>query len=125
MLIVYASKTGKVRSFVNKLGMRAVEIKDEVILTEPFVLITYTIGFGQVPDEVQNFLEDNHIYLRGVISSGNRNWGNNFGKAADIISQKYRLADGSNIPLLHKFEMAGTNKDIEIVRNRILYEIAA
>ncbi|WP_088363947.1 class Ib ribonucleoside-diphosphate reductase assembly flavoprotein NrdI [Bacillus cereus] len=125
MLIVYASKTGKVRSFINKLGMRAVEIKDEIIVTEPFVLITYTIGFGQVPDEVQNFLEDNHMYLRGVISSGNRNWGNNFGKAADIISQKYRLRNGSNIPILHKFEMAGTNKDIEIVRNRILYEIAA
>ncbi|MED2737195.1 class Ib ribonucleoside-diphosphate reductase assembly flavoprotein NrdI [Bacillus toyonensis] len=125
MLIVYASKTGKVKSFINKLGMRAVEVQDGITVQEPFVLITYTIGFGQVPEEVQNFLEDNHKYLRGVISSGNRNWGSNFGKAGDIISQNYRLADGSNVPLLHKFEMAGTNKDVEIVRNRILFVLAA
>lgn len=125
MLIVYASKTGKVRSFINKLGMRALEIQDDVKVQEPYVLITYTIGFGQVPEEVQNFLEGNHKYLRGVISSGNRNWGSNFGKAADIISQNYRLADGSNVPILHKFEMAGTNKDVEIVRNKILCDVAA
>lgn len=125
MLIVYASKTGKVKSFINKLGMRAVEIQDGLKVQEPFVLITYTIGFGQVPEEVQSFLKGNHTYLRAVISSGNRNWGSNFGKAADIISQSYRLADGSNVPLLHKFEMAGTNKDVEIVRNRILFDVAA
>ncbi len=41
---------------------------------EPFIIVTGTIGFGEVPEPVQSFLEVNHQYIRGVAASGNRNW---------------------------------------------------
>ena len=31
---------------------------------EPYILVTGTIGFGEVPKEVQSFLEINHHNLR-------------------------------------------------------------
>lgn len=109
MLIVYASKFGNTKEFVNKLNMRAINIRDTKTVNEPFVLVTFTFGFGEVPEEVASFLEygDNSKYIRGVASGGNRNWGRNFGNAASIISQKY------NVPILLKFELQGSSKDVE------------
>lgn len=107
MLIVYDSKTGKVEQFVKKLRLQAIKIHDDLIVKEPFVLVTYTIGFGEVPETTQKFLERNFRYLKGVASSGNRIWGVNFAKSADIIATQY------NVPIICKFELAGTKKDIE------------
>lgn len=77
-------------------------------MNEPYILITYTTGFGQVPQTTLDFLTNNHHFLLAVASSGNRNWGNNFGKSADIISELYK------VPIIHKFELSGTQKDVEI-----------
>lgn len=118
MLIAYDSKTGNVRRFVNKLNMRVIQIEEDLILNEPFVLITYTTGFGQVPQKVMKFLEKNHKYLRGVAASGNRNWGDMFAKSADIISVKYM------IPIVTKFELSGTELDVQNFKRRVM-EIAA
>lgn len=107
MLVVWSSKTGNVKRFISKLGIKNIELQDYLIINEPFVIITYTTGFGLVPQKVIDFLENNHFYLRGVASSGNRNWHNNFALAADKISQKY------GVPIIHKFELSGTNKDVE------------
>lgn len=107
MKIAYDSKTGNVRRFVKKLNIDAIEINEDLILEELFVLITYTTGFGQVPQKVLQFLEKNHSNLLGVAASGNRNWGNNFCKSADTISNMY------NVPIIHKFELSGTNKDVD------------
>lgn len=51
-----------------------------------------------------------------ISSSGNRNWGKNFGKAALLIKEKY------NIPILMLFELSGTNLDIKEFIHRV-YEI--
>lgn len=118
MLIAYDSKTGNVRRFVNKLNMRAIQIEEDLILNEPFVLITYTTGFGQVPQKVIKFLEKNHKYLIGVAASGNRNWGDMFAKSADIISFKYM------VPIVTKFELSGTELDVQNFKRRVM-EIAA
>ena len=107
MLVVYDSKTGKVKQFVSKLKLPAVRIVDNLIVNEPFVLVTYTIGFGEVPETTNKFLINNHFYLRGVASSGNKVWGLNFAKSADIISAQY------NVPIICKFELAGTDRDVE------------
>lgn len=108
MLIAYDSKTGNVKRFVTKLELPCIQLKEDLMVNEKFILITYTIGFGEVPKNVMTFLEKNHQYLIGVASSGNRNWGNNFAVAADIIAAKY------NVPIIHKFELSGTKKDVEI-----------
>ena len=40
------------------------------------------------------------------MGSGNKNWGNRFAKAAEIISEQY------NAPLLMKIELHGNTKDL-------------
>ncbi|MCU6709540.1 class Ib ribonucleoside-diphosphate reductase assembly flavoprotein NrdI [Paenibacillus sp. J5C_2022] len=105
MLVVYDSKTGNVKRFVNKLEMRTMSIDEYHDIDEPYVLITYTTGFGQVPEKVASFLEAKHGMLRGVAASGNRNWGTGFAKSADTISQKY------DVPVIAKFELSGTTQD--------------
>ncbi|MDG4658403.1 class Ib ribonucleoside-diphosphate reductase assembly flavoprotein NrdI [Ectobacillus antri] len=117
MRIVYDSMTGNVKRFIHKLGMPAMQIRDDLVMDEEFILVTYTTGFGNVPERVDRFLEQNHCNLKGVSASGNRNWGNSFGASADKIASKY------GVPVISKFELAGTSKDIQIFKERVL-EIA-
>ncbi|AJY74064.1 class Ib ribonucleoside-diphosphate reductase assembly flavoprotein NrdI [Paenibacillus beijingensis] len=107
MLVAFDSRTGNVRKFVRKLNLPSVQIDESLKLDEPFVLITYTTGFGEVPPKVSKFLERNAAYLRGVSASGNRNWGTGFAKSADTLSQRYR------VPIVCKFELSGTTRDVE------------
>ncbi|KIL38901.1 ribonucleotide reductase stimulatory protein [Gordoniibacillus kamchatkensis] len=107
MLIVYDSRTGNVRRFAEKLPVPTVQIEDGMAVDEPFVLITYTTGFGQVPDKVKAFLQRNYRYLRGVSASGNRNWGEGFARSADRIAERY------GVPVLGKFELSGTSHNVE------------
>ncbi|WP_372635701.1 class Ib ribonucleoside-diphosphate reductase assembly flavoprotein NrdI [Cohnella sp.] len=115
MMIAYDSKTGNVRRFVEKLKLPSVQIEESMDLDQPFVLITYTTGFGQVPDRVASFLKKNHRKLRGVSASGNRNWGNGFALSADRIAEMY------GVPVISKFELSGTTKDVE----RFVQEVRA
>lgn len=107
MLILYDSKTGNVRRFAGKLDMPAYPIEETMAVDEPFVLVTYTTGFGQVPEKVLSFLKRNHRYLKGVAASGNRNWGAGFARSADRISEMY------GVPVLGKFELSGTRQSVE------------
>lgn len=65
-----------------------------------------------VPKQVIRFLnnENNRNLLRGVIASGNLNFGVDFGKAGDVISAKCR------VPYLYRFELMGTEVDVQRVR---------
>jgi len=112
-LIAYDSKTGNVRRFVEKLNMRMIQIEDKMTLDEPFVLITYTTGFGQVPAKVLSFLQKNHRHLIGVSASGNRNWGEGFARSADLIAKLYK------VPVLSKFELSGTKQDVERFKQEV------
>lgn len=107
MRIVYDSKTGSVKRFVQKLHVNGIQITNGLVMEGPYVLITYTTGFGQVPPTTERFLEHNAAWLRGVVSSGNQNWGLNYGRAADAIALKY------DVPLLMKFELSGTKNDVQ------------
>lgn len=113
MLVAYDSRTGNVKKFVDKLGMNAVQIDERLQLEEPFVLVTYTTGFGQIPDKVSAFLQKNHRWLRGVSASGNRNWGPAFAKSADLVSNQY------GVPVVCKFELSGMSRDVELFRQGV------
>ncbi|MDX5808717.1 class Ib ribonucleoside-diphosphate reductase assembly flavoprotein NrdI [Bacillus cereus group sp. BfR-BA-02730] len=113
MLIVYASKTGNVKRFVGKTGLETVQISEELMVNEKCVLITYTTGFGAVPEEVSEFMKKNSKNVVGVVASGNRNWGDMFGASADKISKQYGM------PVLMKFEMSGTNNDVELFKTKV------
>jgi protein involved in ribonucleotide reduction len=114
LLIIYDSLTGNVQRFINKLDMRSTKITTELSINEPFVLITYSIGYGEVPKSIEKFLESNHQYLKGIIGSGNRNWGKFYCGAAEIISKRY------DVPLLHKFELSGNAYDVEKIKQEVL-----
>jgi len=109
MWIVYASRTGNVERFVQQLPPwpRLRLRSGEEHLEEPFVLVTYTTGFGEVPPEVWRFAQAHRSWVRGVAASGNRSWGSHFARAAD------RLAAALEVPLLHKFELSGWPGDVQ------------
>ncbi len=119
MQIVYYSLTGNVRRFIQRTdAIHTIELTEEtneLEMYEPFILVTGTIGFGEVPEVVDTFLNygQNSTFLKGVVGSGNRNWGQNFAKASKTLSGKY------NVPLLHTFELHGNDKDIEIFNQKV------
>lgn len=108
VLVVYDTMTGNVRRFVNKLPkqFKCYHIS-EYDGTSPFVLVTYTTNFGEVPETTTKFLKQHGDKMLGVSSSGNKNWGRFFGIAADKISTMYK------VPLISKFELQGTEQDIK------------
>jgi protein involved in ribonucleotide reduction len=106
MLIVYDTFTGNVKDFVNKLPYKCCHLS-EYDGTNPFILVTYTIGFGEVPDTTKGFLMKHSGNMKAIASSGNRNWGGNFANAATLISNKYK------VPIILKFELKGTDTDIQ------------
>lgn len=116
MIIAYASMTGNVERFVNKLDIETkVKVSSGLSINSPYVLITYTTGFGEVPNVVKDFLlrAMNRENLVAVIGSGNRNWGDMFCGGAEKVASQY------NVPLLHKFELSGLDSDVDIVTEKI------
>ena len=86
-------------------------------IAAPFVLVcpTYADGLGRgaVPKQVIRFLNrpETRALLRGVIAGGNRNFGENFALAGRII------ADKCGVPLLYRFELAGTEEETARIRD--------
>ncbi len=94
--------------------------KDEMVkANQPFILVTPTYadneGNGAVPKQVIKFLnnENNRKLMVGVIAGGNTNFGKFFGHAGTVISKK------CNVPLLYKFELTGTLRDIQNLREGV------
>ncbi|MGE6631538.1 class Ib ribonucleoside-diphosphate reductase assembly flavoprotein NrdI [Bacillus sp. NPDC077027] len=112
--IVFDSKTGNVQRFLDKIPFTDKrKLTGEEFLDSPFILVTYTTGFGQVPSATQEFLEKNAHLLLGVAVSGNKVWGDNFAKSADTISKQYQ------VPILHTFELSGTKRDVELFTQEV------
>jgi protein involved in ribonucleotide reduction len=109
-MIAFASRTGNVRYVVSKLGLPAFDIEDRQLISEPFLLFTYTDGLGEIPAKVRQFMEQNGSLCRGVIVSGNSNFGTTFGKAGEVIAAQW------SIPLVRKLELRGFGDDYEAIR---------
>lgn len=119
VVIVFYSFTGQTRRFIEKVKavstVECIELKEDLKVNSRFILLTSTIGFGQVPDSVAKFLENNHENMEAVMSNGNKNWGENFAKAGDIISEHYK------VPLIARYELAGTNEDVQTLIEYMRY----
>ena len=120
-LIFYSSASGNTLRFVEKLGLpaRRIPISPEDPMPEPgapYVLISPTYadgeGRGAVAKQVIHFLNDpdRRALLRGVIASGNRNFGATYALAGKVIATK------CNVPVLYRFELAGMETDLARVR---------
>lgn len=109
MKVVYASRTGNVQSFMDKTGLSdtlLIENGNEKV-NEKFVLVTYTDGYGELPEEVATFLEKNNAFIVAVAASGDTSYGDAYCLAADVVSDTY------GVPILVKFENDGSNEDVE------------
>ncbi len=109
MLLVYFSKTANVSRLINKLNQpyfKQVRGTADLIVDEPVILITYTTGMGEVPQEVYQFCQNNQPSLHYVMASGNRNWGKLFARSGDLIEQQF------GAKLLYKFELSGSKNDL-------------
>ncbi|KPN95054.1 class Ib ribonucleoside-diphosphate reductase assembly flavoprotein NrdI [Lysinibacillus sp. ZYM-1] len=110
-MIVYASRTGNVRNVVSKLQAETVELSEELQLNKPYLLITYTDGLGDIPAKVARFLEKNRDFCKGVVASGNSNFGHNvFGAAGEKIAATY------HVPLVRKLDLRGNQTDYEAIQ---------
>ena len=121
-LVYYSSRSENTARFVERLGLPAERIPISAdrpfpMPLQPYVLIcpTYADGEGRgaVPKQVIRFLNDptRRGLLRGVIASGNRNFGQTYALSGDVIARK------CNVPVLYRFELAGTKIDIARVRD--------
>lgn len=118
MIVYFSSASNYTHRFVEKLGLPAKRIPlhgETLKISEPFVLLTPTYGAGgkgYVPKQVIKFLNDdiNRLFIRGVIASGNTNFGEDYCKAGRIISDK------CSVPLLFRFELMGLIEDVEQVQ---------
>ena len=110
-MIVYASRTGNVRYIASKLKAECIEISEELKLTRPYLLITYTDGLGDIPAKVARFLENNAKFCKGVVVSGNSNFGHTaFGGAGDKIAATYHIS------LVRKLDLRGYQEDYEEIQ---------
>lgn len=116
-MIVFASRTGNVRHIVGKLdkSIPTMELSNDLVMNQPYLLFTYTDGLGEVPKEVWRFLnnDNNAKYLKGVIASGNSNFGHNvFCGSAEKINEQY------NVPIIRKIELRGFDSDIKAIEDK-------
>lgn len=116
--IYFESKTGNVRRFVNKLADMScdviiIDINSHEHFENKGHLVSYTTASGQIPIATSYFVEHYFNLLLSVSSSGNRNFGKNFGVCADKISERFLIDIGA------KFELSGTDRDIERMKDFI------
>lgn len=115
MMIVYASRTGNVENLVARLGLDNINVSEADGIADDYILITYTDGAGDIPFEVEEFLEHNSSHLKGVIASGDRSYGDdNYCVAGDKISAIY------GVPCLYKVENSGTDEDVKAILAMVL-----
>lgn len=120
-IVYFSSATENTHRFVQKLGLEALRIPlratDEPLqVDEEYVLLVPSYGGGDgrkaVPKQVIKFLNNPHNrqLCRGVISSGNTNFGTAYCIAGEVISAKVK------VPHLYRYELLGTPQDVENVR---------
>lgn len=112
MLVYWSSRSGNTRRFVEKLGLPFKDLGASCDAPYLLVFPTYADGNGDgaVPKPVIRFLNVNRHLMLGVIGGGNRNFGASFCLGARVVSVK------CSVPLLHRFELAGTDADVDAVR---------
>lgn len=123
ILVYFSSKSENTHRFVQKLGLPALRIplqRDEPLeVSQPYILLTPTYGGGHaagaVPGQVIHFLNDagNRSLIRGVIASGNTNFGSAYCLAGAIIARK------CGVPHLYNLELLGTPEDVQRVRSGV------
>lgn len=124
-VVYFSSVSENTKRLVEKLGLTAVRIplKTEEAATfthlRDSVLVVPTYGSGEekttVPKQVIKFLNnpENRKHIKGVIATGNTNFGESYGLAGDIVSAKL------GVPLIQRVELLGTPEDVAQLKERL------
>jgi protein involved in ribonucleotide reduction len=124
-VVYFSSVSENTKRLVEKLGLKTVRIPLKSDEAERFtydhdsVLVVPTYGSGEektsVPKQVIKFLNnpENRKHIKGVVATGNTNFGESYGLAGDIVAKKL------GVPLLQRIEILGTPEDIEQLRERL------
>lgn len=124
-IVYFSNYSENTKRFVEKLGINAIRIPvrhvdaRDLVVDKEYVLVVPTYGGGSespaIPKSVKTFLNnpDNRNLLRGVIGTGNTNFGEHYCKAADMISDK------TGVPIIARVELLGTPADVELVKKRL------
>lgn len=122
-LLYFSSASENTHRFIQRLERPALRIplrprlEGMIRVNAPYVLLLPSYGGGAlngaVPKQVIQFLNisENRALIRGVITSGNTNFGEHYCIAGPVISRK------CGVPELYRFELLGTDEDVEKVRN--------
>ena len=123
LIVYFSSSSENTHRFVQRLGLPAVRIplneRERIQVDAPYILIVPSYGgggtAGAVPRQAIRFLNDPHNRqrIRGVIAAGNRNCGDAYGRAGDVVAQK------CGVPYLYRFELMGTPTDVDNVRKGV------
>jgi protein involved in ribonucleotide reduction len=124
-VVYFSNYSGNTKRFVEKLDDNsAIRIpidwdRNSITVDQPYVLLVPTYGGGEgraaIPRQVRFFLniKENRKLLQGVVGFGNRNFGEHFCKAADLISAK------TGVPVIARVEIFGTEDDVNKVKERL------
>ena len=125
-IVYFSNKSENTKRFVEKLDDVNYRIplnwddENPYLHSREFVLVVPTYGGGNdkhtIPSQVKKFLNvrSNREMLRGVIGTGNTNFGDHFCKAADTISSK------TGVPLIGRVEIFGTEDDVNKIKERLV-----
>lgn len=124
-LVYFSNYSENTKRFVEKLTSGAFRIPirssdaRNLVVDREYVLVVPTYGGGNespaIPKSVKVFLNNpqNRDLLRGVIGTGNTNFGEHFCKAADMISAK------TGVPIIGRVEIFGTDEDVYKIKERL------
>ena len=109
MIAYYSNVTKNTERFVAKTGLPSVRIEESI--PEDCILVIPTYGQAAIPVEVLKRLQrrEDRDKIRGVIGTGNINFGSNYCAGAT------QLAARLGVPLLYTLELAGTDHDVRTV----------
>jgi len=126
MIIVYFTTNSgnvgrfakKITEFTTKRIPQSTKEAENFTVDEEFVLVvpTYLGGSADEPTvakQITVFLENNKSLLRGVVGSGNTNYGKHYCKSARLVAEEHK------VPILHLFEISGTIEDVQDVEERV------
>lgn len=124
-IVYFSNYSGNTKRLVDKINGNAIRIPidwdslNPTIVDREYILILPTYGGGSeksaIPRQVRHFLniEQNRNLLRGVIGTGNTNFGEHYCKAAEMVSAK------TGVPLIARVEIFGTDEDVSKIKERL------
>lgn len=124
-IVYFSNYSENTKRFVEKLTDAGIRIPTRpsdagnFSVGSEYVLVVPTYGGGSespaIPKPVKIFLNNpqNRDLLRGVIGTGNTNFGEHYCKAADMVSAK------TGVPVLARVELLGTQEDVYKVKERL------